>query len=151
MELEESARGELQRTASELESVLNIRLGDIEADLQARSADLEERLNTLSGRGESIKSLSKRSGVTLEDPLRKMAAELSTYRLVEETLGEGESSLDSIEEEILSLGDQTRMAHAESNQTEHADCAVDQEDSDDATVQTSSATATGAIGDNASS
>ncbi len=151
MELEESARGELQRTASELESVLNIRLGDIEADLQARSADLEERLNTLSGRGESMKSLSKRSGVTLEDPLRKMAAELSTYRLVEETLGEGESSLDSIEEEILSLGDQTRMAHAESNQTEHADCAVDQEDTEDAAVQTSSANATGATGDNASS
>lgn len=117
MELEESARGELQRTASELESVLNIRLGDIEADLQARSADLEERLNTLTGRGDAARTLSKRSGATMEDPLRKMAAELSTYRHVEEALGEGESSLDTIEEEILSLGEQTLIAQAESTTT----------------------------------
>lgn len=103
MELEEAARGELQRTATELESVLNIRLGDIEADLVARTADLEKRVRTLSGLGEATRAIKSRSGVTLEDPLRKMAAELTTYRLVEDNLGGEESRLDNLEDEIKSF------------------------------------------------
>lgn len=128
MELEESARGELQRTATELESVLNIRLSDIEADLQARSSDLEERLQALSGMGKASASIRSRSGVTLEDPLRKMAAELSSYRLVEGHLGEGESNLDGIEEEIMSLGDRARMAQA--NGQEPREYAIADDDDD---------------------
>lgn len=104
MELEEAARGELQRTATELESVLNVRLGDIEADLMSRSADLEQRVQKLSGLGEATRSISRRDGTTMEDPLRKMAAELSTYRMVEEGLGADGSKLDSIEDEIKSFG-----------------------------------------------
>lgn len=103
MELEEAARGELQRTATELESVLNIRLGDIEADLVARTADLEKRVRTLSGMGEATKAIKRRNGVTMEDPLRKMAAELSTYRLVEDNLAGDTSRLDSLEDEIKSF------------------------------------------------
>lgn len=103
MELEEAARGELQRTATELESVLNIRLGDIEADLVSRTADLEKRVRTLSGMGEATKAIRRRSGATMEDPLRKMAAELSTYRLVEENLTGEPSRLDSLEDEIKSF------------------------------------------------
>jgi len=103
LELEEAARGELQRTATELESVLNIRLGDIEADLVSRTADLEKRVRTLSGLGEATRAIKSRSGVTLEDPLRKMAAELSTYRLVEGNLAVDGSRLDSLEDEIQSF------------------------------------------------
>lgn len=103
MELEETARGELQRTATELESVLNIRLGDIEADLVSRTADLEKRVRTLSGMGEATRAIKRRSGVTLEDPLRKMAAELSTYRMVEDNLNADGSRLDSLDDEIQSF------------------------------------------------
>lgn len=104
MELEEVARGELQKTATDLESVLNIRLGDIEADLLSRTADLEKRVKTLSGMGEATKAIKSRSGVTMEDPLRKMAAELSTYRLVEDNLAGDASRLDSLEDEIRTFG-----------------------------------------------
>jgi pSer/pThr/pTyr-binding forkhead associated (FHA) protein len=47
--LEEASRGELDRTATELEQVLNARLSDIETEINTRQTDLNKWMQVLSG------------------------------------------------------------------------------------------------------
>jgi len=81
LEIEDSTRRELERTAKELEQVLQVRLNDIDDELVSRKADLDARVEELSGSTKPF-AYERMSGPTdsIEAPLREIAEELAAPR-----------------------------------------------------------------------
>lgn len=98
MQIEDAARGELQRTATELENVLNVRLTDIEADLMARRQDLETKLRELAGG--PAPAVARNASLTMEGSLRTIASELAAFNRTTGTDREKHGQLDELQMEI---------------------------------------------------
>jgi len=78
-EIEDPSRRELERTATELEQVLQVRLNDIDDELVSRKADLDARVEEVFG---SIRPLPRERLVdsmdSIEAPLREIADALTS-------------------------------------------------------------------------
>ncbi len=98
LEIEEAARGELARTATELEHVLNVRLSDIESDLIARRAELDSNLRELSG-GPAV-SQPRGGKRRVDGPLRSIATELAAFSRARDAAGDSQGQLDALQLEI---------------------------------------------------
>jgi len=121
--LEDSSRAELQKTATELEQVLNVRLSDIETELSRRQTELDERMQELvtsmhgglpgdqrdAGRGEGaeplVETLSQLSSITAGDVAASSAPVLRTGPRIQE--------VDALREAVERIDGDERAAAAD--------------------------------------
>ncbi len=105
-EIEKATRSELERTACDLEQVLNVRLSDIEEELRSRKAYLDAHVEKLATPSASLPMVGdSRGDDSIEAPLRRVAAEFAATGIDMDDCENAISSLDALEEQINALGD----------------------------------------------
>lgn len=116
MEIEETARGELEKTAGGLEQVLSVRLSEIEAELESRRIDLDTKVQELAGLNHAHLRAAREASDPIDAPLRRIASEFTGYNRIDDEEDEADhrtGTLDNLAAEIDAFSRRTGAASDE--------------------------------------
>ncbi|HWL95413.1 MAG TPA: FHA domain-containing protein [Phycisphaerae bacterium] len=128
IEIEDVARGEMEKTAGELEQVLGVRLSEIESELEARRIDLDTKVQELAGLNHAHLRATREANDPIDAPLRRIASEFNTTpRIVEEETEPRHEALDHLEAEIDAFSRARRAAALAEAAARSADAMADED------------------------
>lgn len=131
MAIEESARGELEKTAGNIEQVLSVRLSEIEAELESRRMDLDTKVQELAGLNHAHLKAAREANDPIDASLRRIASEFTGIYQGSEDETEVDSrhgALDNLAAEIDAFS--RRNAKTTSIESDKEDASAMCEDTD---------------------